>query len=107
MDRKQFQEWRTQSARVLSSLIPKIASATLTPEDALIDDLIRSLSNLPARPSGRFPYSGIFPPGSLSESRNRASVLLTNLIPRIPEPIGSVHDQAVDDLLRALGNLPT
>jgi putative chitinase len=43
----------------------KLAQGRLTGDingiDALIDDLIRSLSKLPQRPAGKQPYAGIFP----------------------------------------------
>ena len=57
----QIEIWRSQAAATLAFLVPKIVGTAPTANDGLVDDLIRALNNLPARPEARQPYAGIFP----------------------------------------------
>ncbi|MGQ9865280.1 MAG: glycoside hydrolase family 19 protein [Pseudanabaenaceae cyanobacterium] len=103
---EQLGQWRQQAAASLRFLVPKIGGTTATPQDEAVDDLVRMLRNLPARPASRPPYAGLFPPASLSVWRQQAAELLFTLVPGLP--IGEEHplDAEIDDALRALSRLP-
>jgi len=103
---KQVEIWRSQAAATLAFLVPKIVGSTINEKDGLVDDLVRALNNLPARPEARQPYAGIFPAADLATWRNRAAVSLQASVPKIPNVEGSVFDGAIDDLIRFLRNLP-
>lgn len=103
---KQVEIWRSQAAATLAFLVPKIVGDTINEKDGLVDDLMRALNNLPARPEARQPYAGILPPADLPTWRSRAALTLQASVPKIPNVEGSVFDGAIDDLLRFLRNLP-
>lgn len=104
---KQVEISRSQAAATLAFLIPKIVGNTINERDGLVDDLVRVLNNLPARPETRQPYAGIFPAADLATWRNRAAVTLRAAVPRIPDVEGSVFDGAIDDLIRFINDLPS
>lgn len=52
---------RQKALARLQELIAKIAGDACGPDDALVDDLLRSLSQLPARPTDKQPYASLFP----------------------------------------------
>jgi len=103
---KQIEIWRSQAAATLAFLIPKIVGTAPTDRDGLVDNLVRSLNNLPPRPDTRQPYAGIFPVADLLTWRKRAAALLTASVPKIANVEGSVYDGAIDDLIRFIRNLP-
>ncbi len=102
----QIEIWRSQAAATLAFLVPKIVGTAPTANDGLVDDLIRALNNLPARPEARQPYAGIFPAADLLTWRNRAAASLKAVVPQIPNVTGSFYDGAIDDLIRFIRNLP-
>jgi len=101
----QIEIWRGQAANALKSLVPKIAGG-INPTDGLVDDLLRVLSGLPDRPVDRQPYVGIFTAADVPSWRRQAADRLATLVPKIPNVVGSINDEQVDSLIRALGNLP-
>jgi putative chitinase len=103
---KQVEIWRSQAAATLGFLVPKIVGSTINEKDGLVDDLVRVLNNLPARPETRQPYAGILPAADLPTWRSRAALTLQASVPKIPDVEGSVFDGAIDDLIRFLRNLP-
>jgi len=103
----QIETWRSQAAATLAFLVPKIVGNTLTANDGLVDDLVRALNNLPARPDTRQPYVGIFPAADLPTWRIRAASTLQASVPKIANVEGSVYDGAIDDLIRFINDLPT
>jgi putative chitinase len=103
---KQVEIWRSQAAATLAFLVPKIVGNTINEKDGLVDDLVRALNNLPARPEARQPYAGILPTADLPTWRSRAALTLQASVPKIPNVEGSVFDGAIDDLIRFLRNLP-
>ncbi|GBO52772.1 phage endolysin [Pseudanabaena sp. lw0831] len=103
---KQVEIWRSQAAATLAFLVPKIVGDTINEKDGLVDDLMRVLNNLPARPEERQPYAGILPAADLPTWRRRAALTLQASVPKIPDVEGSVFDGAIDDLIRFLRNLP-
>ncbi len=103
---RQIEIWRSQAAATLAFLVPKIVGATPTDRDGLIDDLVRSLNNLPARPPERQPYASIFPAADLVTWRKRAADTLKASVPKIQDVTGSVFDGAIDDLIRFMRKLP-
>lgn len=103
---KQVEIWRSQAAATLAFLVPKIVGSTINEKDGLVDDLMRALNNLPARPETRQPYAGILPAADLPTWRSRAALTLQASVPKIPNVEGSVFDGAIDDLVRFLRNLP-
>jgi putative chitinase len=102
----QIETWRSQAAATLAFLVPKIVGNAPTANDGLVDDLVRALNNLPARPDTRQPYAGIFPAADLSTWRNRAALTLQASVPKIVNVEGSIYDGAIDDLIRFSRNLP-
>ena len=102
----QIETWRSQAAATLAFLVPKIVGNTPTTNDGLVDDLVRALNNLPARPTTRQPYAGIFPAADLPTWRIRAAATLQASVPKITNVEGSVYDGAIDDLIRFINDLP-
>ncbi|MEB3338696.1 MAG: glycoside hydrolase family 19 protein [Leptolyngbyaceae bacterium] len=98
--------WRRQAAERLGELIVKIQGESAEVQDGLVDDLIRTLNSLPARPATRKPYEGIFPGVDTATGRQKASEMLQALILKIPTDTDHPNDALVDDLLRSLSNLP-
>ena len=56
----QIETWRSQAAATLAFLVPKIIGNAPTANDGLVDDLVRALNNLPARPDTRQPTLASF-----------------------------------------------
>ncbi len=104
---KQIETWRSQAAATLAFLVPKIVGNAPTANDGLVDDLVRALNNLPARPDTRQPYVGIFPAADLPTWRIRAAATLQASVTKIANVEGSVYDGAIDDLIRFINDLPT
>ena len=102
----QTEIWRSQAAATLAFLVPKIVGNAPTDRDGLVDDLVRSLNNLPDRPATRQPYAGIFPAADLPTWRKRAALTLKASVPKIQDVSGSIYDGAIDDLLRFIRKLP-
>lgn len=102
----QIEIWRSQAAATLAFLVPKIVGTAPTDRDALVDDLVRSLNNLPDRPTTRQPYAGIFPAADLPTWRKRAALMLQSSVPKIPNVEGNIFDGAIDDLIRFIRKLP-
>lgn len=55
---------RQGSASRLQELTGKL-QGDVNDKDGLVDNVLRSLSNLPARPAGKQPYAGLFPTSTL------------------------------------------
>ena len=102
----QIETWRSQAAATLAFLVPKIVGNTPAANDGLVDDLVRALNNLPARPDTRQPYVGIFPAADLPTWRIRAATTLQASVPKIANVEGSIYDGAIDDLIRFINDLP-
>lgn len=102
----QVEIWRLQAAATLAFLVPKINGDVLNERDGIVDNLVRSLNNLPPRPANRQPYAGIFPNADVATWRRRAAATLKASVPKIKEVEGSVFDGAIDDLLRLIRKLP-
>ncbi len=103
------EEWgrrRQQAAASLRFLVPKIAGDRPTPQDEAVDDLLRTLRNLPPRPANRPPYAGLFPPATWSAWRQQAADLLSTLVPGLPVSDTHPLDGEIDEALRALSRLP-
>jgi putative chitinase len=98
--------WRNRAALVLQNAVPKILNVEGSVFDGAIDDLIRFLKNLPARPTGRAPYAGLFAPANLTTWRKQAAQTLVADISRITDPKHTIADGKVDDLVRAISGLP-
>jgi putative chitinase len=95
---------RKQAGDRLFTLISGLKGNAST-NDGLVDDLVRAISKLPARPSGRKPYEGLFPGLTISTSRNQAAERLKQLVSSLendPNP----QDVLVDNLIRVLNKLP-
>ncbi|MEE3717341.1 glycoside hydrolase family 19 protein [Tumidithrix elongata RA019] len=103
----QVEIWREQAAKSLASMIPKIQGNAPTAQDGLVDDLLRVLNKLPARPEGRQPYAGLFPSADIFSWRNRAASIVQTLVPKIQNLDVSSFDGAIDNLVRATKNLPS
>ena len=101
---QQLTIWRKQAADRLLILINRTTGDEIQPGDYKIDDLLRSLTNLPARPSDREPFKGMFPNSPISAGRVQVANRLKQLIINLRE--SGAQDGWVDDLLRSLSNLP-
>jgi len=98
--------WRKQAATALQGLIQKIEDISGSAIDGQVDDLLRALNNLPARPAGRPAYSGLFAPADLPTWRKQAAQSLGNISPKMDPSQLLPVDGKIDDLLRALNKLP-
>lgn len=98
--------WRNRAATTLQASVPKIPDVEGNVFDGAIDDLIRVIRNLPARPIGRSPYAGLFAAADLPTWRNQAAQFLASAIANIPDPKHNDIDNRVDDLIRAMSGLP-
>ncbi|MBD2101264.1 glycoside hydrolase family 19 protein [Leptolyngbya sp. FACHB-261] len=59
-----LRNWRRKASDMLDDLLLTLPPAYQV-VDGTVDDLIRKLSSLPARPQGRPPYAGLFPAGGI------------------------------------------
>ena len=100
----QLDIWRIQAFIRLGSLISKLQGAA-NKNDDLVDHLIRVLSSLPARPTDKPPYVGLFSVNDVKVGRQGAATRLQELTGKLQ---GSVNDKdgLVDNVLRTLSNLP-
>lgn len=100
----QLDIWRIQAFIRLASLINKL-QGTVGKNDELVDNLIRVLSNLPARPTDKPPYVGLFSVTDVKVGRQGAATRLQELAGSLQ---GAVNDKdgQVDNVLRSLSNLP-
>lgn len=103
---QQLAIWRKQAADRLLSLIARSTGDEIQPGDYKVDDLLRSLTNLPKRPSDRLPFKGLFPDSKISVGRVQAARRLKQLVVNLKQPQFLPQDGLVDDLLRSLSNLP-
>lgn len=100
----QLEIWRVQAFKRLTELILTLPEGP-SPQDGFIDALVRSLSNLPARPGDREPYLGLFAVKEAAEGRKKAVERLRVLATTLKGEAALVDGQ-VDDLIRALTQLP-
>jgi putative chitinase len=98
--------WRRQAADRLQALIMQNAGADYQPGDYKVDDLLRSLANLPARPVDRQPYKGSFPNDAADTGRKKAANRLKQIIVSISNHDFQPQDGMVDHAIRLLTNLP-
>ncbi|MEB3230825.1 MAG: D-Ala-D-Ala carboxypeptidase family metallohydrolase [Leptolyngbyaceae bacterium] len=106
----QIQQFRQQAGARLEQLITGIASTVPTPADNLADALVRALAQppLPARPSDRPPYEGLFILPStvpFPELRRRGADTLNLFVRLINDTQLGPKDAVVDAVLRQITNL--
>lgn len=99
----QLEIWRIRAIERLEELIPKLAN-TASQSDQLIDDLIRLLSKLPPRPTGKPPYVGIFATNDVKVGRHKAVERINELADKVASTPAA--DGLIDDLIRSLSHLP-
>ncbi len=100
----QLEIWRVEAFQRLITLISAMQGGA-SPNDELIDGLVRSLSKLPARPAGKPPYLGIFAVQDVAQGRQKAIERLRMLSNTLQGDL-TPNDGYVDDLIRALSKLP-
>lgn len=100
----QLDIWRMQAFARLAELVNQL-EGNASPADELLDNLIRSLSGLPARPAGKPPYMGIFRASDVADGRDEAIMRLFELQDKLTGEINAT-DGLVDALLRVLSHLP-
>lgn len=100
----QLEIWRIEAFQRLIALIG-VMQGGACPNDELIDGLVRVLSKLPARPSDKPPYLGIFAVQDCTQGRQKAIQRLRVLAPTLQGDLCPA-DGYVDDLIRALSKLP-
>ncbi len=97
--------WRSRAALTLQASVPKIPNVEGSVFDGAIDDLLRFLRNLPTRPTGRAPYSGLFVASNLATWRKQAAQTLVAAIGNINDPKTNSTDGRIDDLIRVMSGL--
>lgn len=100
----QLDIWRIQAFNRLEELLADL-EGDLNSSDAVIDTLIRNLSQQPARPSDRLPYMGIFGVNDVVLGRQKAIARLQALEGKITGDLNP-NDALVDDLVRLLSHQP-
>lgn len=100
----QLDVWRVQAFRRLGKLTLEI-QGDFSPNDDLVDGLVRSLSKLPARPADRKPYLGIFAVSDAIAGRKKAVERLQILANTLEGNL-TAADGLIDDAIRALSKLP-
>jgi len=100
----QLEIWRAQGFQRLFELIKAMPSAASS-QDALVDELVRSLSDLPTRPADKPAYRGIFAITDVAEGREKAIERLRALAPSLEGNL-TPEDGLLDNLIRALSGLP-
>jgi putative chitinase len=100
----QLEIWRIQAFHCLNVLISKL-EGDLSSSDGLIDSLVRSLSQLPARPADKLPYTNIFGTTNVEEGREKAAERLQELSEKMQGNL-KLEDGLVDGLIRSLSGLP-
>ncbi|NET50936.1 MAG: hypothetical protein F6K09_20050 [Merismopedia sp. SIO2A8] len=82
-----FRDFRRQGAGTLRFFVVQINDAQLGPKDAVVDDVIRKITNLldfggrdvlGDRPANRLPYEGLFPPDPCSGEHPDKDLLSRN-----------------------------
>lgn len=96
--------WRIQAFDRLVELVSKLQGSSSADDDKL-DDLIRKLSQLPARPADRPAYIGIFGVKDVAAGRKKAIERLRELELQLHDTYTET-DPLVDDLIRSLTKLP-
>jgi putative chitinase len=100
----QLDIWRVQAFKRLTELILALKGEA-NASDGLVDDLVRSLSQLPNRPTDRSPYTGIFAVQNTTEGRQKAIERLRMLTGTLKGDLTPADGQ-IDDTIRGLSNLP-
>ncbi len=100
----QLDIWRAQAFKRLIDLIADMKGEA-NAQDALVDELVRSLSKLPARPADKPAYLGIFSVQDTTAGRQKAIERLRMLATTLNGDLCPA-DGMVDDLIRVLSNLP-
>jgi putative chitinase len=100
----QLDIWRVQAFKRLDELIGAMPK-DITTNDGLIDALVRCLAKQPPRPADKAPYEGIFALKDALEGRKKAIERFRVLSATLQGALNPIDGQ-VDDLVRALGNLP-
>ncbi|WP_421658373.1 glycoside hydrolase family 19 protein [Leptothermofonsia sp. ETS-13] len=100
----QLQIWRLQALVRLLALIAKLRG-DVSKNDEMIDALIRKLNGQPDRPADKPPYAGIFGTFDIEIGRQKAAEELQTVWNKLQGDLNEI-DGVVDDLLRALSNLP-
>lgn len=100
----QLEIWRVQGFERLFELLTALPPAT-HPQDTAVDGLVRSLSQLPARPADKPAYVGIFAVTNPVAGRQAAIARLRELAPQLTGNLIPV-DGLLDNLIRALSALP-
>lgn len=95
----QLDIWRIQAFNRLEDLLADL-EGDLNANDALIDTLIRNLSQQPARPSDKLPYMGIFGVSDGIVGRQKAIARLRELEGKITGELNP-NDGLVDSLVRS------
>ncbi|WP_432813567.1 glycoside hydrolase family 19 protein [Pantanalinema sp. GBBB05] len=96
--------WRIQAFERLVELVSKLQGAA-SPSDDKVDDLVRKLSQLPARPADRPAYVGIFGVKDVNAGRKKAVERLQELFVELEGDYNEV-DSLIDDVIRSLTKLP-
>lgn len=101
--------WRIQAFLRLQGLVEQL-QGNLSANDELIDNLIRSLSNLPSRPTDKAAYVGLFGTADVAGGRKQAAARLLALLNQLQNGStgngSTAVDGLVDDAIRALSKLP-
>lgn len=100
----QLNIWRIQAFNRLEELLADLMGE-LNPNDAIIDTLIRNLSQQPPRPADRLPYAGLFGVSDVIVGRQKAIARLQVLEGKITGDLNP-NDALVDDLVRSLSRQP-
>lgn len=100
----QLEIWRIQAFKRLFELIEAMKGG-MQPQDGLVDGLVRSLSDLPARPADKLAYMAIFDVQDAIAGRAKAIERLRVLAPTLKGKM-TPEDGQIDDLIRALSGLP-
>jgi putative chitinase len=101
---QQVEIWRTQAFKRLIELVNQMQGEA-NAADALLDQLVRSLSKLPPRPTAKPAYAGIFGVSQASAGRKKTVEQLRLLAPTLKGELSS-NDGLVDDAIRAISGLP-
>lgn len=104
MEMNQLRTYRQLGLTRFEELLLQL-SASPHAADFFVDQSIRNLSRLPARPVDAFPYRGLYGGTfSMSDYRDEASSRLLELL--LPQPQLGEIDEEVDRYIRLLSGLP-
>lgn len=101
---QQLEIWRAQAFKRLIELVEEM-QGEVNSHDAMLDQLVRSLSKLPSRPTAKPAYAGIFGVSQARAGRKKAIQQLRLLAPSLQGGL-SRNDGLVDDTIRLLSGLP-